>query len=264
MGYKVSEIINRIEDSFPVSLAMDWDNPGLICGHGDKEVETILIALDADLLNIDRAVRSGADMIISHHPMIFSAIKKVNDLEPVGRKLLKLIENNISCYAMHTNFDIGRGGMADIVAKRLGVENIRPIEITGEDEVGSLGIGFAAEFSDTDGLTAWELSALLKERFSLERVWYYDSGRPIKRIAVCPGSGKGMMTEVLSLGVDAYITGDTGHHDGLDYKDAGVTLIDAGHYGLEHVFIDEMSEFISNKFPLLKIVKGAEDEREFV
>ena len=73
-----------------------------------------------------------------------------------------------------------------------------------------------------------------------------------------------MMTEVLSLGVDAYITGDTGHHDGLDYKDAGVTLIDAGHYGLEHVFIDEMSEFISNKFPLLKIVKGAEDEREFV
>ena len=165
---------------------------------------------------------------------------------------------------MHTNFDIGRGGMADIVAKRLGVENIRPIEITGEDEGGSLGIGFAAEFSDTDGFTARELSALLKERFSLERVWYYDSGRPIKRIAVCPGSGKGMMTEVLSLGVDAYITGDTGHHDGLDYKDAGVTLIDAGHYGLEHVFIDEMSEFISNKFPLLKIVKGAEDEREFV
>lgn len=262
MTYRLNEIMEAIEASFPRDLAMSFDNPGLMCGHAEREVSRVMLALDADNLTIEHALSKQADALITHHPMLFSAIKNVNDLNPVGRKLLTLIEHNIPCYAMHTNFDIGIGGMGDEVAKRLGVKQLCPLEVTGEQNETTVGVGFIGELETP--MAARELAAKVKELFHLNGIWMYDAGKPIRTIAVCPGSGKGMMDEVLFSGADAYITGDTGHHDGLDFKDAGITLIDAGHYGLEHVFTDVMEAFLKERFPELEILTETIDEREFL
>ena len=263
MGIKSSDIIAEIEKSYPRSLAMSWDNPGLICGHYDKEINKVLIALDADNHTVDKALESGVDMILTHHPMIFGSIKQINDADFLGRKLLKLIENGICCYAMHTNFDIASEGMGDIVAEKLGIASLSPLEKTYEQEgEKSLGIGFIGDLAEA--MTVKELSLLVKEKFKLSSAWFYDAGRTVKRIAVCPGSGKGMMDEVKASGADVFITGDTGHHDGLDYIDAGISLIDAGHFGLEHIFADKMNNFLAAGFPTLETALEVTDERQFI
>lgn len=264
MSVKLSQIIKKIEEVYPRSLALEWDNPGLICGHRDKSIETVMLALDADNRTIERAAGEHADLLLTHHPLIFGSVKQVNDDNALGRKLLALIENGIACYAMHTNFDIAEGGMADSVAKRLSMRITAPLEITAASEGGNLGIGFIAELEEPQGLTASELAEYVKTCFKLDKAWYYDAGRRIHRVAVCPGSGKGMLKEVIASGADAFITGDTGHHDGIDYKDEDITLIDVGHYGLEHIFADVMYDFLTDYFPELKLIKEMTDERKFI
>lgn len=263
LAYRLSEIIDTIEKTYPRNLALDWDNPGLICGRRDKEINTAYICLDADNLNIDRALKDNADLILSHHPMIFGSIRQINDGTALGLKLLRLIENGTACYAMHTNYDIAVEGMCKETARRLNAMPLSPLEITGASDDGELGVGFVYELNG-EGCTAKELSMTVKKAFGLDTLWYYDGGRKIRRVAVCPGSGRKMMDVVLAQGADAFITGDTGHHDGLDYKDAGITLIDAGHYGIEKTYIDAMYKFMHEHFPDIKLIKGAEDEREFI
>ena len=264
MGYLLNEIIEKIEEKYPRSLALEWDNPGLICGHHDKRIDAVMLALDADRRVIERAVKEGADLILTHHPMIFGSLKQVNDENALGRKLLYLIENGIACYAMHTNFDIAKDGMGDGVAKRLNIKALEPLEATNISENEPIGIGFVGETDKPEGISAKELSENVKKCFGLDAAWYYDAKRPIRRIAVCPGSGKGMMKEVVAVKADAFITGDTGHHDGLDYIDEGISLIDAGHFGLEHIFTDIMAEFFMKNLPEVKLIKEVADERKFI
>ncbi len=264
MGYLLSEIIEKIEEKYPRHLALDWDNPGLICGHHDKIINSVMLALDADNRVIEKAVKEGVDLILTHHPMIFGSLKKVNDENALGRKLLCLIENRIACYAMHTNFDIAKNGMGDGVAKRLNIKFSEPLEVTGVSENEHVGIGFVGEIDNTEGISTKELAENVKKCFGLDTVWYYDAGTPIRRIAVCPGSGKGMMREVMAAKADVFITGDTGHHDGLDYIDENISLIDGGHFGLEHIFADIMAEFFMKNLPKVKVIKEAADARKFI
>ena len=262
MPVKASEIINAIENAYPRSLAESWDNPGLLCGRRDKEVENIVIALDASSRVVEYAVRIGADMILTHHPVIFDGIRSVSDDTFTGRKLLAMIEHGIACYAMHTNFDIAKGGMAYAAAEKMGLKDCIPLEHTGEQDGAPVGIGFVSDLQKT--MSASELAAFSKQCFGLRSVFYYDGGKPIKRVAVCPGSGRHMMPAVIAAGADAFITGDTGHHDGMDYADEGITLIDAGHFGVEHIFTEHMKNFLETRFPELKLYEEVTDERQYV
>ena len=262
MSVTVQDIMEKIEHYFPLELAMDWDNPGLLCGRRDKEVRRVLIALDAANPAVEAAVRSDADLILTHHPVIFGSIRQVNSDTALGRKLLRLIGADISCYAMHTNFDIGKGGMGDIAAATLGVKPEAPLELTAEDTERPLGIGFTGSLEGE--LSAEELAELVKHKFELPAVSVYDAGRPVRKIAVCPGSGHGMLKHALSAGCDALITGDCSHHDGIDAQDAGVTLIDAGHYGIEHIYVRYMKLFVEKHFPELEIILYNADPRRYV
>ena len=265
MAYRAEEIIQTIESFYPRSLAESWDNPGLLAGRRGMEVETVLIALDASRRAVDRAVQEHADMILTHHPLIFGKTGSVTDETFLGRKLLALLENRICCYAMHTNFDIARGGMAYIAAERLGLTDFRPLEVTGEQGGEPVGIGFVGELKPEDpALTAEELAVFCKKKFGLHAAFYYDGGRPIRRIAVCPGSGRHMMDAVIAANADAFVTGDTGHHDGMDYVDEGITLVDAGHFGVEHIFTEHMKHFLEEHFPDLKLIEEVTDERQYV
>ena len=118
---KCSEWMEKLEKLAPKSLACEWDNPGLLAGRAEKEVKKVLIALDATDDVVDLAVKEQVDFLITHHPLIFHSIKKVNDQDFIGRRLIKLIQADISMYAMHTNFDIAPRCMADLAAEKLGL-----------------------------------------------------------------------------------------------------------------------------------------------
>ena len=133
------EIMRVIEAAYPREAALDFDNVGLLAGRAEKEVERVYIALDATDAVIDRAVEEGADMLITHHPLIFSPLKKITDEDFISRRVVKLIQNDISYYAMHTNYDVL--GMAELSEKILGIRNTEVLDITMEKDGRAEGIG---------------------------------------------------------------------------------------------------------------------------
>lgn len=272
----VSMITEKLEQLAPKAAACDWDNPGLLVGRSDREVSRIYVALDASCAIVDAAIDAGCDLIVTHHPIIFRGVKSINDQSALGLKLLDLIRNDVSVFSMHTNFDSCPGGMADIVCAALGLRKtglmeptgflpkdtqngaaeglqLRVVETEGDVNPDAYGIGFTAELPEL--LSAAELAARVKACFGLPFVQYYDAGMPIRRIACCPGSGRGELKEVLSLGVDAFLSGDMGHHEGLDLCEEGISLLDAGHYGLEHIFVHYIAEFLRTQFPEAEIIE---------
>ena len=210
---KCSEIIEGLQRLAPESCACDWDNPGLLAGRSDKEVKKIYIALDATDQVVEDAVQWGADMLLTHHPLIFKAIKKVNDGNFITRRLVKLIQADISYYAMHTNFDAAPGCMADLAAGRLGILQGQPLEVLGEAEGQPFGIGKWGELEKPTALS--QLAKEVKEKFELPYVLVYgeDSAeRKMYRAAVCPGPGGSAIEAAIQAGAEVFSTGDISQH----------------------------------------------------
>lgn len=240
------EVMEIIEKRYPKRYALEWDNVGLQVGRSDKEVEKIYIALDATDEVIAEAAEWGADMLITHHPMIFKALKKVNDEDFISRRVMKLIQNDISYYAMHTNYDVM--GMADLAGEFLHMEDAEVLEVTCVEKNASCGemkeegIGRVADLKET--MTLKECCEFVKEQFALPNVKVFGNpDMPVRRIAVSPGSGKSVIRAALEKEADVLITGDIDHHEGIDAVAQGMAVMDAGHYGIEHIFIEDMRRF---------------------
>ncbi len=235
------DIIKIIEERYPRSYALDWDNVGLLVGRSDKEVKRIYIALDATDEVIDEAIKVGADMLITHHPMIFKALRQINDANFISRRVIRLIQNDISYYAMHTNYDVM--GMADLAGEILAFDEMEVLEVT--DKFENQGIGRVA---DLEEMTLEECAEFVKECFRLPSVKVYgDPTVKVRRMAVSPGSGKSVIGMALKKGADVLVTGDIDHHEGIDAVAQNMAVIDAGHYGIEHIFIDDMKKFCEEK-----------------
>ncbi len=240
------EILKLCEELAPVSYAIDWDrkNDGLQLGDRNWKVSRIYLALDATEEVIEDAIRSGADMLITHHPMIFGGINQINSDSSIGRRLLTLAENKISYIAMHTNFDVKC--MADDAADYLGLTDRQVLEITTSEEEGPEGIGRVGSLPNK--MTLAELCRLVKEKFGLDTVKVFgELDQEVERAAISPGSGKGMTEAALAVKADVLITGDIDHHTGIDAVADSLCIIDAGHYGLEHIFTDYMEAFLKDK-----------------
>ncbi len=237
---KCSEIFEYLTNLYPLELAMDWDNSGFLIGRSDKEVKNVLVVLDITNEVLEYAGEKDIDLIVSHHPIIFSALKRVTDETLLGNYILKILKNDICVISMHTNFDIAKGGMADICSERLGLSNtcvFERINVCDEEE---LGIGKIGDLKKDMSLD--ELIKLVKTKFDLSHVSVFgreNINSNIRRVAISPGSGKGMYKYAVKR-ADVLITGDITHHDGLDAANDGVCIIDATHYGLEHVFTDKI------------------------
>ena len=241
---KCGEVIQILESLAPTRYACSWDNVGLLLGRRDKNVHKILAALDVTDRVLEEVEEGGYDMLVTHHPIIFRPITRVNDNDYLGRWMLQLLSRDISCYAMHTNFDIAPGGMADLASKRLELRAERPLEIMVTEGETPLGIGKIGTLADP--CTIRELCDRVKETFQIPFVTMYtaNADRPARRIAICPGSGKGMTKLAEENECDVLISGDFGHHDGMDAVAAGVSLINAGHYGLEHIFPEFITGYL--------------------
>jgi dinuclear metal center YbgI/SA1388 family protein len=276
---KCKDLLKIIEHFYPVHTALDFDNVGLLCGRYDKEVKKVYIALDPTDAVINDAVLWRADLLITHHPMILSPFKSVTDDDYIGRRLINLIQNDISYYAMHTNYDVMRLG--ELTGQILGLSNLRvlneslsieesnltrgqlysesPIDgiLSGEsihknEDFGALGIGVIGDLPDYISLR--ECCDLVKEKFNLQEVKVFgDLSRLVKQMGIAPGSGRSTIPSGISKKIDVLVTGDIGHHEGLNGIDHELAIIDAGHYNTEYPFIVDMRDFILKQNLGLKV-----------
>ena len=233
------EVIDILQVQSPERYACEWDNVGLLVGSPHKEVQVIYIALDATEETISEAAEAGADLLLTHHPLIFRGLKKVNTEDFTGRRVIALIQNDISYYAMHPNFDVK--GMAELGAARMGLVDCQVLEATclpEQEGIGKVG-GLPCE------MTVADCASKVKEAFGVELVKIF--GRPdykVRKAAICPGSGKSVIGKAIAAGAQVLVTGDIDHHDGLDAAAQGLAIIDAGHYGVEKIFIPYMKQYL--------------------
>ncbi|MBQ0001435.1 MAG: Nif3-like dinuclear metal center hexameric protein [Clostridiales bacterium] len=244
------ELLSYLEEHYPCSAAEGWDNVGLLVGDAEGEIHHVFLALDLTEPVLAEAIACGADFILTHHPMIFSGVKRINHKTFEGRKILSLIRNGITYYAMHTNYDVL--GMAHISSERMGLKEVQPLEATYEDGEDVQGIGSVGTLPEKMTLRA--CAELVKKAFDLPEVRVFGNlDKEVVRAAMCTGSGKSMIKNALGMGAEVYITGDIDHHSGIDAVADGLCIIDAGHYGTEYMFMEEMEKELAAAFPELKL-----------
>lgn len=251
-GMRCCDIIKTIEKAYPVYAACEWDNVGLLVGNKEKEIKSIYVALDATDEIIQTVVNKKIDMLITHHPLIYSPLQRITNEHFVERRVFSLIQHDISYYAMHTNYDVL--GMADLAGEMMGMANSDVLEVTRENGVRNKPEGIGRICTLEEAISLRQCCEMVKERFQLEHVKVFgDLNQLIKRLAISPGSGKSMIDISVLKGADVLITGDIDHHSGIDAVAQGMAVIDAGHYGLEHIFIQDMLQFLQKNFETLQI-----------
>lgn len=254
---ELKDVIAMLEQLSPPSFAESWDNSGLMCGRAGKEVKSILLSVDATDEVVEEAVLTGADLLLTHHPLIFPNVSHITEDDHVGRRLLKLISADVACYAMHTNFDVM--GMADEAADRLQLEDREVLQVTFEDAIANEGIGRVGNLSRE--MRIKYCCELVKEAFILDNVRLFgDPETKIRRVAIAPGSGADMIPYAIKAGAQLLITGDISHHKGIDAVAEGLSVIDAGHYGIEKIFVSYMKDYFRKKMPDMTIMAASQKE----
>lgn len=254
---KCKDVILALEKIAPKCLAEKWDNVGLLAGREDKEVSKIMLALDPTREVVEEAVNWGADMLITHHPLIFSGMKSVTTSDFIGKRVFQLICQDICYYAMHTNFDAA--WMAEAVAETLELKKNQILDVTYQDEIVQKGIGQIGELPEIMSLQ--ECAVYVKEKCKVSSVKVFGNPEAqIKVVALVPGSGKDYIDLALKKDAQVFITGDIGHHNGLDAVERGIAVIDAGHYGLEKLFAGYMEKCLKTELPNMQIKRADEQE----
>ena len=240
------EIMEKLEERWNPSYALEWDNVGLLVGREDKEIKKVFTALDATEETIAQALEFGADLLITHHPMLFSPVKKVTSADFIGRRLITMIQADLCYYAMHTNFDVK--GMAQLNQECLGLAECEVLEETAPGE----GIGRVGVLDAPMDLKTF--AEKVRNDFEIPDVRMYgDPAKSVCRVAVSSGSGKSMIRGAIAKGADVIVTGDVDYHSAIDAVAQGIAVIDAGHYGIEHIFIGQMAEELKERFPEMEI-----------
>ena len=243
---KVKDIIEVIEEFAPLSLQEGWDNSGLCIGSPEDPVTSVLFGLDCTPELVDEAASCGADMIVTHHPLIFSGLKKISSDNKVGEAVIKAIKAGISIYAAHTSADKVIAGVSGAMAARLGLENVRILDEDGD----GTGLGVVGDLPRP--LTSDEAVAFVKERFGLEMM---KTSRPlegmISRVAMCGGSGGSLIGAAMKSGAQLYISGDISYHN--FFTADGFMIMDIGHYESEIEIVDILFSLIKKKFPTFAV-----------
>ncbi len=240
---KVSDLYEAMCRIAPVELQTSFDNAGFLVGHADREVHTVLLSLDITPAVIDEAATLGAELIISHHPVIFHPLHSVT-AEGEGALVLRLAEKGIAAICMHTNLDIAEGGVNDVLLRLLGAEPEEALDADGCGRVGMLP-------------AAMPMAAFLpfcKEKLKVNALRYVGGGKPVSRLAVMGGAGGDAFRDALKKGCDTYVTADVKYHQFLDAAALGLNLIDADHYCTENPVMAVLRDELQPAFPTLRFV----------
>ncbi len=238
---KIFEIIEAVETYAPTELAEDFDNVGLLIGDGNRDVGDVLLTLDVDIEVAKEAKKLGAGLIISHHPVIFEPLKQINTSTPSGRLIMYLIENKISVYSAHTNLDTAAGGLNDLLAALIKLENTSPL-LPLEN-----GMGLGRVGTLPAKMTVAELAEKLKQLFGIPAVRFTgDASDMVERVALCSGGGGSLVDAAVKSGAQVYISGDIKYNAARDALCEGMRIIEIGHYESEILAADLFSKIISD------------------
>ena len=251
-----------IEELAPSELAEEWDNPGLQVGGFPGEINRVFLSLDPTPASIERARQRGAQILFTHHPLIFRPVTRVHVGSSPGCVLHGALKNEINVVAAHTNLDAAKGGINDILADLLGIECAEVLEENAcncRAGVGRIGL-LSAPVSLAD------LLARIRGTLKIGKAGIVgDLDTEIRRVAVVGGSGGSFVPACRRKAADCLVTGDVGHHHALEAKGLGMTLIDAGHYSLEQtafrVFGERLERLMAERGWRVRVIPD-EDERD--
>ena len=235
----ISDFINEIA---PYETKCDWDNCGILTGNKDDEVKKIGFVLDLTSETLEEAKKNSVNLVITHHPIIFKPQK--NFLK--GNMAFELARSKINAISAHTCFDCANGGVNDVLCKILCLENCRGVE-SFECAVPMARIGETEEY-EPDAFAAFVAKKLNTT------VRFIEGRTKVKKAAVCGGAGMSFLDEVIAAGADAYVTGDISHHEMLDAKEKGITIVAAGHFETENPAMAALKKMINDKFPEVETV----------
>ena len=248
----VSEIERSLFDWAPRELAEDWDNVGLLCGRGEREVNRVLVALDPFEAVCREAHERGADLIVTHHPLIFHPAHAITDRDSVGRCVLYLASRGIAAINAHTNLDCAAGGVNDVLARTLGLSDVRVIGPEKQDRYGRVcGLLRAGMFAET---TLADFAAHVKKALGCGGLRYSDAGRPVRFVAVGGGACGSELPDVADAGCDTFVTADLKYNQFWDAHDLGVNIIDAGHFETENPVCQALASYLREQFPSLEVI----------
>lgn len=231
----IGRITDAMEEIAPKDGAMDFDNVGLLLGRRNGEVKRVITALDCTGAVVREAAEKGAEMIICHHPILFSGTKRITDETEEGRMLLDAAENGIAIFAAHTNLDFADGGLNDFFLEKAGYAADGAIE---ENE---------GRLFNAGGKSVSELCEGLKDVFGLSCIRTSMEGdRLLFRGALCTGGGKSLVP-LLDGKADFYISGDLGHHDIYALRDMGIGFIELSHYDSEKIAMELLKKRLDEK-----------------
>lgn len=251
----VGEVSGIINSMIPEAMQESWDNSGLLIGFSDSPVRKIMTSLELNAVNVEEAINLGIDMVVTHHPIIFGSISKIDDRTATGKMIMKLIRNNISVYSCHTPFDKVKGGNNDIIAELIGLTSVKtlsggeiasPVKMAERMKESDIGrIGKLRKEETLSNIITMLVSQLRMSLRELKVVGELDT--KIKTIGVCTGAGADMLEMAVDSGCDLFITGDVKYHEAMKASELGICLIDAGHYHTEKFFGDNMKKKLEDK-----------------
>jgi len=260
---KVKDIASLIENVAPRQLQESYDNSGLQIGDPEQEVKGIVTTIDVTERTIELAIESGANLIVSHHPLLFRATKQINPRRDyISRVIIGAIRHNIVIYSAHTNLDNAPVGVNSRIADILGLTHVRPLVKLNQLQTEGLDDSFVSRCGcGTVGtlpvaVSTMEFIKMVKERFHIEALMGnaedINMDRKIKTVALCGGAGDEFIQEAIRSRADVYLTGEVGYHFFFGHPE--ILILSGGHFETEQYTSDLLKEIIQKEYPMVPII----------
>lgn len=249
----VSDIRKWIDSIAPENTAMDFDNVGLLIGDPNTAVTSVLLALDVTADVISQAEKSGAQLIISHHPVIFQPLRKLSS----NSVPYLLAQKNISVISAHTNYDLAPDGVNCCLAEKLRLQNVRPF-LT--DPRNGLAEGLVGELDQS--MSPKEFAGYVKDKLSCGGLSFTEGSCPVQTVAVGCGAGSYMLFDAIESGAEGFVTGESKHHELLAAKEAGITMVTAGHFNTEAHAMIPLADKLRTEFPDVSFIVAEQSDPE--
>ena len=246
-------VIQYLESIAPPFLQESYDNAGLIVGNPEDEIKGILVSLDAIESVVEEAIKTGCNMIVAHHPIVFKGLKKITGKNYVERTIIKAIKNDIAIYAIHTNLDnILYNGVNEKIAEKIGLQKCKilaPKKLTFDNN--EVGAGIIGTLPNPIEESAFLHT--LKKTMETSCVKHTRLlNKPINKIAICGGAGSFLLPEAIKQEADLFITADFKYHEFFDANNQ-IVIADIGHFESEQFTIDLLTKLLSEKFSTFAI-----------
>lgn len=253
----LNEILNFLANFAPIELSEDWDNTGLLIGQQNDPVDSIMTCLTLTPDVAEEAVAKGASLVVTHHPILFRAVKKLTDETSEGRMLLSLIRSGVAVYSPHTSYDSAYEGVNRQLADSLKLANVKPIRTIDDaasDKSDDQPIG-SGRFGDLpDAVSLVDFVELVKQALEIQNTWFVgDSSSTIRRVGIACGAAAEFMGDAARHGCDVLLTGEARFHACLEARTRGIALVLPGHYPTERPAMQNLAERLNQQFSELSV-----------